>query len=440
MVPARRLLAALGALVALGIATGLWPVLLAGWWAAAGMLLLAAMADALLARRPLALRIERQVAGVLPAGVWQTVRVTLHNEDAGPLTLALFDDYPADWELEGLPHTVRIAPGAWVAVTYRVRPVSRGDARFGPAWLRSASPLGLWRRSLRTGPETAVRVFPDFSAILGQALRATDRRVQTSGALRKRQRGEGLDFRQLREYRQGDSLRSIDWKATARHRKPISREYQVERDQQIVFLLDTGRRMLAREDDGGGSHFDHALHALLTLAYVAAKQGDGVGALTFGSASAAGVRWLAPAKGRAGLDRLLAGLYDVQPDEVAPDYLRAASDLVQRLPRRAFVVLITNVRDEDDLALRAACDLLAEKHLVLCASLRESAVDDAARQPVAGFPSALRLAAAEHYLQQREAAIRRLGLRHERFVDVTPQRLGVALLNRYLAIKESGAL
>jgi uncharacterized protein (DUF58 family) len=279
-----------------------------------------------------------------------------------------------------------------------------------------------------------VRVFPDFSEILGHALRATDRRAQTTGALQKRQRGEGTHFRQLREYRQGDSLRSIDWKATARHRKPISREYQIERDQQIVFLLDTGRRMLARDD--GASHFDHALHALLSLAWVACRQGDAAGALTFGATA----RWLPPAPGRKGLDRLLAGLYDVQPDEAAPDFLHAALDLRQRLRRRAFVIVITNVRDEDDTALRAACDLLAEKHLVLCASLREKALDAAALEEVEGFAAALRCAAAEHYLQQRTAAIRRLGLRHVRFVDVTRDRLGAALLDRYLDAKERGAL
>ncbi len=434
MAPSRRLLAAVAALAVPGAAAGWWPAFQPAWWTACGAVLAVAAADAWLAWRRPAPHVERQVAGVLPAGVWQTVSVRLSHAGTAPLQVELFDDHPPAWEVTGLPHTARVAAGEWLSVAYRVRPGRRGGAAFGQPWLRIASPLGLWRRTLRAGPETAVRVFPDFSAILGQALRATDRRAQTSGTLLKRQRGEGTDFRQLREYRVGDSLRSVDWKATARHRKVISREYQVERDQQIVFLLDTGRRMLARDD--GSNHFDHALHALLTLAFVAGKQGDAVGAMTFGSDT----RWLAPVKGRAGLDRLLAGLYDVHPDETAPDYLRAAQDLLHRLPKRSFVVLVTNVRDEDDTALRAACDLLAERHMVMCASLRERALDAAAAAPVDTFPAALRLAAAEHYLQQRATAIRRLGLRHERLVDVTPEKLGVALLNRYLEIKESGAL
>jgi uncharacterized protein (DUF58 family) len=311
----------------------------------------------------------------------------------------------------------------------------------------------LWQRTRRLGPQQAVKVFPDYSRLLGQTLQATDRRAPAAGAIRKRRRGEGTDFRQLREYRQGDSLRSIDWKATARQRKPIAREYQEERDQQVVFLLDCGRRMLASEQGAGGqdaggqsggeqgSHFDHALQAVLTLGFVAQKQGDAVGLMTFGGA-AGGTdgRWLAPAKGRAGFDRLLAGVYDVQPDETAPDYTLAAGALMNKLSKRAFVVLITNLRDEDDQAMRSACELLGTRHMVLCASLREQALDRAAAAPVAGFQDALRQPAAMLYLQQRRDAIRRLGLRANALVDVAPGQLSAALIGRYLDIKESGQL
>ena len=130
--------------------------------------------------------------------------------------------------------------------------------------------------------------------------------------------------------------------------RPITREYQEERDQQVVFLLDTGRLMLAQDD--GTTHFDHALNAVLTLGFLGQKQGDAVGLLTFGGAVQ---RWLAPHKGRTGLDRLLGGVYDLQPEEVAPDYSLAASTLMARLGKRAFVVLITNLRD--DIRARYAC-------------------------------------------------------------------------------------
>ncbi|GAB3252919.1 DUF58 domain-containing protein [Chitinimonas naiadis] len=434
MIPARPLLVLVAIWAALGFVASALPLLLTPWWLLGGLLLLATLVDGVLVRRSPGLRLERHLAGVWPVACWSEVSLTLHLDARRPLRLDIFDDYPTAWELVGLPASTRIKPGEFVRIGYRLLPIERGDYAFGPAHLRLYSPLGLWQRPLRLGEPSQVRVFPDFSKLLGHTLTATDQRVPRLGMLRKRRRGEGTDFRQLREYRQGDSLRAIDWKATARQLKPISREYQEERDQQVVFLLDAGRRMLARDDDT--SHFDHALNAMLSLAWVAQKQGDAVGVMSF----AGETRWLAPQKGRVGLDRLLSGVYDLQPAEVAPDYVLAAETLLKHLRKRAFIVLITNLRDEDSTAMREAYRLLSGKHMVLCASLREAALDAVQAAPVGRFADALRLAATEHYLQERQTAIRHLGLRPGTLIDVTPQRLAASLVDRYLEIKESGQL
>lgn len=454
MTPSRRLLllvlawAGAGAAASAGLAwapsaAAVATAVVAAWWLAGAALLAGALADAWQALRAPPLRLERQLSGVLPVELWHGVTLTVHNLGTRPLRLELFDAYPTAWAMEGMPHACTVDGGAFVSLAYRVKPDRRGNAQFGQPHVRIATPWGLWQRTRRIGPQQEVKVFPDYSRLLGQTLQATDRRAPAAGAIRKRRRGEGTDFRQLREYRQGDSLRSIDWKATARQRKPIAREYQEERDQQVVFLLDCGRRMLAREQGGSmhgsehGSHFDHALQAVLTLGFVAQKQGDAVGLMSFGGGDG---RWLAPSKGRAGFDRLLAGVYDVQPDETAPDYTQAAGALMKKLSKRAFVVLITNLRDEDDQAMRSACELLGTRHMVLCASLREQVLDRAAAAPVAGFQDALRQPAAMLYLQQRRDAIRRLGLRASALVDVAPGQLSAALIERYLDIKESGQL
>ncbi|QYF93667.1 DUF58 domain-containing protein [Massilia sp. PAMC28688] len=434
LIPSRALLWATAAWAVLGMAASHIELLEELWLGAGLALAVAAAVDALLARRVPQLHVERELAGVWPVGKWNSVTVKIINEGSGTVALELFDDYPTAWAMEGLPYTTAIAPGAFSAITYRLNPDARGNATFGAAHLRLRSPLRLWQAGHRIGPVSTIKVFPDFAQLLGHTLTATDRRSPTAGSIRKRRRGEGTDFRQLREYRQGDSMRSIDWKATARRNKPISREYQEERDQQVVFLLDTGRRMHAR--DGATTHFDHALNAVLTLGFLAQKQGDAVGLMTFGGAS----RWLPPVKGRVGLDRLLAGVYDLQPADMAPDYLQAASALLGRLSKRAFVVIITNLRDEDDTALRAASELMSTRHLVMCASLREKVMDQAREQDIAGFPDALRYSATVHYLQQRRDAIRRLGIRAERLIDITPEKLSMTLVNRYMSIKESGQL
>ncbi|MDQ1919637.1 DUF58 domain-containing protein [Massilia pseudoviolaceinigra] len=434
LTPSRTLLLVAGGWTVLGLAASHVEALLPLWQGAGLAALAVACVDAWISRKAPLLRVERELAGVWPVGTWNKVTLKLHNEGARHVALDLYDDYPATWAMEGLSHRSQIAPGAYAAVSYSLCADQRGPASFGPAHLRVRSPLRLWQRVHRIGAPSTIKVFPDFSKLLGHTLSATDRRAPAAGAIRKRRRGEGTDFRQLREYRDGDSMRSIDWKATARRQKPITREYQEERDQQVVFLLDTGRRMLARDDTT--THFDHALNAVLTLGFLAQKQGDAVGLMTFGGET----RWVAPLKGRNGLDRLLGAVYDVQPSEMAPDYLQAATNLLNRLSKRAFVVIITNLHDEDDTALRSACELMSSKHLVICASLREKVMDGARSKAVDTFPSALRYSATVHYLQQRREAIRRLGIRAERLIDITPDQLSAALVNRYLDIKESGQL
>ncbi len=254
------------------------------------------------------------------------------------------------------------------------------------------------------------------------------------GIVRRRRRGEGLEFEQLREYREGDLIRQIDWKATARHRKLISREYEDERNQQIVFLLDCGRRMRAVDD--GVAHFEHVLNAVLLLGHIATKQGDSVGLMTFAGEE----RWLPPVKGPAGMSAILNRVYDLQTSPTPADYRDAAKRLMTRQRRRAMVILVSNLRDEDSSELRPALATLRQRHLVLVASLKETAVALAAAGPAGGFRDALAVAAANHYLAERgkaHEALRRGGIL---LLDAAPAELPVHLANAYLDLKRSGRL
>ena len=137
-----------------------------------------------------------------------------------------------------------------------------------------------WQISRRSGTASPVRVYPNFRALAKYTLLATDNRLSQIGVLQVRRRGEGMEFHQLREYRQGDAQRAIDWKATSRTQRLIAREYEEEKDQRVLLVIDCGRRMASKDDEL--SHFDHALNAALLLAHVALRQGDAVGMMTMG--------------------------------------------------------------------------------------------------------------------------------------------------------------
>ncbi len=310
---------------------------------------------------------------------------------------------------------------------------------FEPADVRVQS-LG---RSLelqwRIGASEARPVFPNFASVSRYAWLATDRRLADIGIKTQVQRGEGTDFKQLAEYRPGDSIRHIDWKATLKQSRPIVRQFQDERDQCVIFLIDCGRRMRADEGKHVGSHFDEALNATMLLAHVALKDGDEVGAITFGT-SPEHKRSFAPRKGLATLSALTAVLHDIQPEATHSDYLIAARDLMRVHSKRALIVMLTNFRDEDAPELDAALKLLRSRHLVLLASLRERVLREMTEQPLKESRHAVEVAGAHLFAQARRDAFRRLAERDALMVDAEPEGLAVELVNRYRAVKRAGLL
>jgi uncharacterized protein (DUF58 family) len=277
-------------------------------------------------------------------------------------------------------------------------------------------------------------VYPNFAPLAKLALVGAEQASRVVGAHLKRRRGEGTEFQQLREYRTGDSMRQIDWKASQRMRKLISREYQEERNQQVMLLLDTGRRMLAR--DGALAHFDHVLNAALMVAYIALRQGDAVGLLAAGGDS----RFMAPRRSLATVDTLLNTVFDLEARPVATDYLEAATLFAAHQSRRCLVLLITNARDEDIEDLVAAVRQLQRRHLVCVASLREGVLDESLHQPVRGFDDALHVAAMAQYVEQRARTHRALRSQGADVLDVTCSELPAALVEHYLAMKRSARL
>ncbi|WP_243294092.1 DUF58 domain-containing protein [Geothrix mesophila] len=438
MIPTLRLLRLLGAWTLLGLAASVW-VRVMPWWRVAGWILLAALAlDLLLALWPKGLTGEREVPGSLALGEWREVRLRLRNPSPFRLQVEWFDHHPSDFESRGLPSRHALPARGFLDQAYHVRPAARGRRAFGPIQVRVTTGLGLWARTLKLPAAFPVKVFPNFAAVARYALLATDQRLSMLGILKRPRRGEGLDFHQLREYRQGDTIRQVDWKASARSRKLICREYQDERDQQVVFLLDCGRRMspLDRLDGRELGHFDQALNALFLLGYVALKQGDAVGVATFAEDRP---RTVAPHKSLATLERLFQELFDVQPTTHAPDYLAAAETFLRQFRKRSLVILLTNLRDEEDATLLPALDLLRGRHLVLLANLREGVVDEFLSRPVTGFEAALDHAVAHDYMARRGTLFQHVLHGGTRVLDVTPAKLPTALVNRYLELKASGA-
>ena len=418
----------------------------AGWLAAVWALALLAggAIDYALTRRAWTAaspRLSRRLPDALAIGVKSDIQLSIQAEGDTDWRCELFDYVDPTLQTQGLPVSVTLPRNGRLELAYSATPTRRGDIILRPATIRVRSRLGLCELLERLGDQESRRVFPDFAQVARYAWLAGDRRLTELGIKTYQRRGEGTDFKQLAEYHVGDPVRHIDWKATRRFGKPIIREFQDERDQCVMLLIDSGRRM--RADEGqeriGSAFFDHVLNAVMLLAYVALRQGDEVGAMTFGAVAGA-ERSVAPRKGVGALNFLMGKLYDVQPTPTHTDYVAAAMNLLSRHRKRALVVIVTNFRDEDSSELGHALRLLRTRHLVLLASLREQIVSDLVSQPLNRTDAPLEVASAHLYEQARRDAFNRLAAHDALMVDALPERLGVELVNRYHAVKMAGLI
>lgn len=418
----------------LGLAASVWSDLVKVWWIAGAVVAVIAIVDSIVLAGLAKIRVSRRLPGRFAVGEAADVRLDISNPGRFFANVSVHDGVPLGAEAISMPWEGRLPPGATARVDYTVRIIERGMARFGVVHVRRVSLLGLWLRPYRVGEDGEVKVYPDYEPVLRFALLSMQARQEQMGIVRKSFAGSSRDFHQLREYREGDPMAQIDWKATSRRVQLISREFQEQRNQIVVFLTDTGRRMRAM--DGELPQFDHCLNAMLLLSYVALRQGDQVGVQAFGGSN----RWLSPVKGSHSMSVILNHLFDYKTSPEPSDFSAAVERLLTVQRRRALVVVMTNLRGEDSSELVPALRMLRSKHLVMLASLRERSVEDARETTVSDFGGALRFAAAERYDTERSEVLAALQSFGVLTLDVPAQQFPVALANRYLDIKAAGRL
>lgn len=433
--PDIRLLYASGALSVLGVLVAVWPSMQSIWFVALLFLTGISLVDLIRVYKiPLA-EISRKINHSLAVGVKEDIKLSVKNQHQGKVQIDVYDHFPEWTEVNGMPRRLILDANEIAELSYQLKPLQRGKLKFKKIECLIQSPFSLWQRQYFIRVENEVRVYPNYAPIIEYALLATENHLSMMGILKQRRRGQGMDFHQLREFRDGDSIKQIDWKASSRMGKMIAREYQDERDQQIIVMMDCGHRMLAQ--DGDLSHFDHSLNALLLLAYVALRQGDSIGVSTFSHDQS---RWIKPVKGVANIKSLLNGIYDLQPGSAAPDYSSGARDLIVRQRKRSLVLILTNLRDDDCDDLNSAVQVLKKYHKVVLASLQEQAIVDQLDKPVVNLQDALSISATHGYLSKRDLLVRELRSRGVNTLDVLPEELAMSLTNTYLNLKSSGQI
>ncbi len=417
MAPRTRLIL-LSAAVALPLLTAAWvvPSLALPVAAVLAILLLFVITDAILGTRALAL-----VTVEFPPGIrWTKDReskLTIKLEHAAP-DLVVNADFPKEILCDRLQSV------------FVCTPVKRGDYQLHECYLESSSPLGLWSiRSIRP-IRTLIRVYPNLRH---DKTAAAFLRRSLGGMHLQRQLGKGREFEKLRDYAPGDSFDEIHWKATARRGRPISKQFQIERTQEVYVIVDSSR-LTARADA-----LEQFVNAALVLAIAADRQGDHFGLLTFSDKVEQFVR------ARSGMTHFLAcrnAIYDLQPRPVSPSFEEVFTFIQMRLQRRALLIFLTAL-DDPLLAetFSRHCGAIARRHLVIVATPQQSSDQPLfAGELPAGTDEVYQRLAGHLAFRDRTELKKKLERQGLKFAILRPESISADLAALYLSVKRSQAL
>jgi len=365
------------------------------------------------------------------------LRYRLENPASVPQRVALLAELPPD--LGGDLHVERVDlnPGHAVELSRQRTPQRRGLRPLGPCLLLCRSGLGLFWRRLQIDEPRVFGVLPDPGIPAAEALIGHRSLHSRPGIRPRRPRGEGLEFESLREYVPGDDPRHLDWRASARARRLIVRQHQVERNHTVILAVDTGRLMSSRA--GGATKLDHALGAAIALAHATRSVGDRVGLAAFDRE----VRtWVPPIDARRRLARLLDATLPLEPCTDEPSY-RALADLIGRhQKKRALIVVLTDfVEGASSSSLEGYLSLLGQRHCVLLVALRDpllSAMDEPA--PRIDGDEVYRRLVLQDLVVERQTALARIGRLGVQTLDLDPEQVTAPVLNRYLEIRQAGLI
>lgn len=388
--------------------------------------------------RPVRVQITRELPSRLSIGRDNPVVLTVTSKNANA-NIQIKDYYPTGFGVSAPALNTTVAANNTQELTYTVNPTQRGEFPWGNIQVRQLGNWGLAWDNWQISQSLRVKVYPDLVGLRSLSIRLT---LQSSGSIRQfRQIGIGTEFAELRNYRTGDDLRLIDWKATARrvgagNTLPLVRVLEPEQEQTLLILLDRGRLMTQRVQ--GLQRFDWGLNATLSLALAGLHRGDRVGVGVFDNQVHT---WIPPERGQHHLNQLIDQLTPIQPVLLESDYLGAVTSVLQRQTRRALVVVITDLVDVTaSTELLAALSRLAPRYLPFCVTLRDPQVDRLAHTFTEDVTQAYGRAVALDLLAQRQVAFAQLKQKGVLVLDAPANQITDQLVERYLQLKARNQL
>lgn len=379
---------------------------------------------------------RRNMLDKLSNGDINDITLHLENHYLFKAKVTVIDELPVQFQLRDLNFKLKFEPGEKKILTYALRPVKRGAYLFGAVNIYVSNPIGLIQRRYRFSEDVNVPVYPSFIQMRKYELLAISNQLTTNGIKKIRRIGSNAEFDQVKEYVQGDSYRTINWKATSRKNKLMVNQYQDERSQPVYSIIDMGRVM--RMPFEGMSLLDYAINASLVISNIALLKQDKAGIITFSNK----VQATLPAERRHGqLHKILELLYNQKTGYQESDFGKLYVTIKRKINHRSLLLLYTNFETLAGMERQLRyLRRLSKEHLLVVIFFENTELTDFIHKKAVTTEDVYNKIIAEKFAYEKKVIIKELGKHGIHSILTDPKKLSVNTINKYMELKARGLI
>ncbi|HLG02773.1 MAG TPA: DUF58 domain-containing protein [Bacteroidia bacterium] len=386
--------------------------------------------------RPKGIFARRDLMEKLSNGDLNEIRIHLENKYPFPVFLEIVDELPVQFQARDLAFKTFLAPFKAKLLTYRVRPVKRGEYFFGAVNVFTSTLLGLVQRRFKYDNEVMVPVYPSFIQMRRYELLAISNRLTEAGIKKLRRVGQNMEFDQIREYVLGDDPRRVNWKATARRSRLMTNTYQDEKSQQVYALIDMGRGMKMPFEEM--TLLDHAINASLVISNIAMLKYDKAGIITFSHR----IHRVLPAE-RRGLQmhKIMELLFAAKTGYLESDYGKLYAIVKRRITQRSLLLIFTNFETLSGMQRQLTYfRKFAKDHLVVVIFFENTELHAFLDKKPETVQEIYYQTIAEKFAYEKKLIVKEFEKHGIHSVYTAPQNLTVNTINKYLELKARGLI
>lgn len=382
------------------------------------------------------IQIERIVPKRLSNGDDNKIWIKIRNEFRFTAHLRIIDEIPHQFQIRDFQISFQLPSSESKSISYDLRPTERGEFDFGSINVFAKTRIGLIERKLSFIEHVSVPVYPSFVQMKKFEMYAISNRLTDIGIKKIRRIGHTMEFDRIKEYVRGDDVRSINWKATARSGDLMVNQYQDERSQQVVNVIDMGRVMKMPFD---GLHLlDYAINTSLVISNIALLKEDKAGLLTFTNKETTVVK---PEKRRVHIQRIQEALYNLDTNFMESNFQRMLVGLKTHLNQRSLILLYTNFETYSAMERQLPyLQRLAKDHLLVTIFFENTEMTSLLEKESESVSDIYTKTIAEKFSYEKRRIVKALNQRGIHTILTPPKELSVNAINKYLELKARGLI